>query len=208
MCIYIITDSKGNYIRKDNNRYVSVRSEKKAFKWQKQQTAENILLSSLSKKLRTGYKVVPIEDDITPKSASDKVISNAPIASGNGNSIWEEKLQELASFSNDVQNRFVELNDMLSNVDKKITDAQHYIEFNNLNACEGWKCFDTLQHLLRERRQVKNEIEIVQRFMGHGFCRNNIAQLSQEIEASKNKRYTPRALPELFSTDNIMSLNV
>lgn len=208
MCMYIIADSKGNYIRKDNNRYVSVRSEKKAFRWQKQQTAENILLSSLSKKLRTGYKVIPIEDQKTANSASEKAIFNTPIASGNGDSVWEEKLQELASFSDDVQNRFVELNDMLSNVDKKITDLQHYIEFNNLNACEGWKCFDMLQHLLRERRQIKNEIEIVQRFMGHGFCQSNIAQLYQEIESSKNKKYTPRALPELFSTDNIMSLSV
>ena len=33
MCMYVITDSKGNYIRKDGNKYVPVKSEKGAMQW-------------------------------------------------------------------------------------------------------------------------------------------------------------------------------
>lgn len=33
MCMYVITDSKGNYIKKDGNKYVPVKSEKGAMQW-------------------------------------------------------------------------------------------------------------------------------------------------------------------------------
>lgn len=65
-----------------------------------------------------------------------------------------------------------------------------------------------LQTLLRERRTIKNEREIIQKILDYGINKNNVENLYQDILGSKNKVYIPRVLPELFSGDNIMDISV
>lgn len=217
MCMYVITDSKGNYIRKDGDRYVPIKSEKGAMQWSELSKANNVLLHGLNNRLRTNYKVVavkePSEETVNMDNVMDINTDNIMDISfeesdGDNSNVWEKRLQDIFSFANDAQNRFIELNNSLSIVDKKITDVQHYIEFNKLNACEGWKCFNLLQSLLRERRLIKDEREILKKILDYGLNKKNMGQLCREIKNSKNKIYTPRALPELFSSNDIMSITV
>lgn len=91
-----------------------------------------------------------------------------------------------------------ELQSELSMVDKKIFDVKHYIEFGNFNAYQGWMCFKMLQNLLRQRRNYKNEIEVIQLINQSFTNKNSFMALPQRISEIKNKCYTPRAVPELF----------
>lgn len=204
MCMYVITNSKGSYIGKDGSKYVPIKSFKKAIQWAELSKANNVLSHGLNNKLRGEYNVVAIED-----SSNRDIVNTIDVAIEDNNiGYWENRLQDVFSLTNDAQNRFVELNDALSTVDKKITDVQHYIEFNNLNASEGWKCFNLLQSLLRERRTIKDERETLKKILDYGFNKKNIEQLCKELKTTKEKIYTPRALPELFSAKDVMSITV
>ena len=73
----------------------------------------------------------------------------------------------------------------------------HYIEFHPLNACQGYKMSKLLQDTLKERREIKNEINILREI--NGFNLNSIknGKLST-IQNRKQKKYKPRVLKELF----------
>ena len=82
--------------------------------------------------------------------------------------------------------------------DKKITDIEHYIEFNNLSASQGYKAYKLLKRCLEERRNIKNELGQLASVskMNIGFAGSGNMQKS--LERINNKQYTPRVLTELF----------
>lgn len=93
----------------------------------------------------------------------------------------------------DIVSRKVTLNNKLSEVDRKICDVLHYIEFNKLNACDGYKTYKMIREYRLERRTIKDEIEMLDDVY------NNITKLIEEsINRLSNRKYKPRELPELF----------
>ena len=60
----------------------------------------------------------------------------------------------------EVERRRLENNDKLKYFDKKISDLYHEIETKAFDAFSGWKMNNKLQHQLRLRRIVKNEMWI------------------------------------------------
>ena len=73
--LYLITDGKGNFVRYDHtkNRYVTVRSQFLADKWEERTKAKNILESSLPKAYKKKFKVRETEDDRTPSEIAKSV---------------------------------------------------------------------------------------------------------------------------------------
>lgn len=86
----------------------------------------------------------------------------------------------------------------LSQSDQKITDIYHYIEFHPLNACQGYKISKLLQDTLKERREIKNEIEILGEINGFNLKSIKNGKLTTTIQNRKQKKYKPRVLKELF----------
>lgn len=91
------------------------------------------------------------------------------------------------------------LNSELSIADKKITDIEHYIEFYNLSASQGYKAAKLLKDCLEERRNIKNELGQIVSISGMniGFIGNGNMQKS--LDKINNKQYVPRVLTELFN---------
>lgn len=85
----------------------------------------------------------------------------------------------------------------LSITDQKITDINHYIEFNKLNACQGYKMSKLLQDTLKERREIKNELGILGEVNGFNL-KSIINGKLTTIQQKKQKKYKPRVLKELF----------
>lgn len=86
----------------------------------------------------------------------------------------------------------------LSIADQKITDINHYIEFNKLNACQGYKMSKLLQDTLKECREIKNELEILGQV--NGFSMKSISNGKIKTACNiKQKKYKPRVLKELFN---------
>lgn len=78
--------------------------------------------------------------------------------------------------------RLQELTAKVSDFDKTISEMYHYIESHQLNAAKGYKAYRNLRKILLERRKVKNEISVIQRFRaGKIVTSDNISQLSSRL---------------------------
>lgn len=73
-----------------------------------------------------------------------------------------------------------ELSAQLSELDKELTDMDHFIEFNKFSASEGYMILKMRKDILEERREVKTQIHL------------------QQIKEGRAARYHPRVLKELF----------
>ena len=83
-------------------------------------------------------------------------------------------------------------------VDKEISDIYHYIELYAFNASDGYKLAKMLKDRLNRRREIKNELEILNRIslMPVGTICNGRGRTA--IEKLIDKHYQPRVLNELF----------
>jgi hypothetical protein len=73
--------------------------------------------------------------------------------------------QEMRDFSDNVTGlckNFMSFHKELSDIDKKINDLYHIIEFIDLNAADASKVFKYLKRTLRKRRDIKDKISVVQ----------------------------------------------
>lgn len=98
----------------------------------------------------------------------------------------------------EIKDRRSELYTEQSKADKEISDLYHYIEFYSFNASQGYKLAKMLKDRLAKRREVKNELEIINRIslMPVGTICNGKGK--DIIENLQDKQYTPRVLSELF----------
>lgn len=95
-----------------------------------------------------------------------------------------------------------ELNQALSKIDRKITDIEHYIEFNALGVVDGYKAYKMLRLALAERRDIKMELDFYNRFSCMGLTSKAMNKLIASCEnGSVPKSYVPRELPELFQKE-------
>ena len=201
---YVMTDGNGTFITldKSTNKYVPIKGEKYAFKWDDRQKAVNIHKSSLSKKIRPMYSVEYRNDSdaiVNKKNLEQQSQITSAKFEGNAIDKLESMLQSVVAIIGGVDERFDELCDKLSEVDKKIVDIEHYIEFGKFNCYQGWICFKILQNLLQQRRQYKNEMEVINKIRCCKIESKEVDILKASIEQIKFKKYTPRAFKELFN---------
>lgn len=141
LIVYMISDGKGTYIRKDfAGKYSPVRNEALGDTWEQRSKAKNVLENQLNKNIRNRYRIVEIEIPDVKKIANNietvskhstetaKRISNEEIEDDQIGK-WESGIDSLSTFVHDLEERKENLNNKLSDVDKEIIDIQHYIEF-------------------------------------------------------------------------------
>lgn len=206
MGVYVIANQKGYYIRNDvaSGKYVPVRSLKYATQWEDPVKANKVLHNSITKNIRKDYSVrfvettkaveknnLSVQHDICFRNISDDNVNK-----------WLFKINAIKEMLSGSDTNRQELNERLSNIDKEIVDVEHYIEFGNFNAYQGWLCFKMLQNLLKQRRGLKDEIYILSQIEKCRFDTESLSSLSQSISDIQNKRYIPRIHPELFKVDN------
>ena len=139
-----------------------------------------------------------LEDADIIRRCYNSNITGLPLE-GNAIDKLESMLQSVVAIIGGVDERFDELCDKLSEVDKKIVDIEHYIEFGKFNCYQGWICFKILQNLLQQRRQYKNEMEVINKIRCCKIESKEVDILKASIEQIKFKKYTPRAFKELFN---------
>lgn len=212
MVEYLLTDGHGSYIRHDtfSGKYVAVRNEVLAERWEQRSKAQNILKNGLAKQLRKKYHIQEI-DDVQKESEkiqketikSDLHIDKVKEIIGEDCNYsrlekWKEGLNSIKDFALDAEECKEELFKSMSDIDKEITDIQHYIEFNNMNVYQGWLAYKMLQNRLKKRRKIKNELQVLTQL---GNCKIDSFMLTDVIKAIENMNnriYTPRILTELF----------
>ncbi len=219
--LYALTDGHGSYIRQDifSGKFVPVRNQSLADTWEQRVKAQNILKNGLCKKDKKRFHIIEIDDG---KGISESLHKNVTVSEMNSNDVvqdlhidkvkelsenleensqmdkWKTGINTMTDFVLDAEARKDELNKEMSDIDKEITDIQHYIELNNLNAYQGFLAYKMLQGRLRKRRKIKNELHVLSQL---GSCKIDSAMLIDVQNAIKeldNKTYTPRILMELF----------
>lgn len=119
------------------------------------------------------------------------------------NEEFESKLDELssllASFYNltTIEERKQSLLDQLSELDKKVVDIEHAIEFNKVGVVDGYKYYKLMHETLVERRRCKDCIQKLQ-IVSSAIDARKVATLLAQVESMSSKVYTPRVLSELF----------
>lgn len=85
----------------------------------------------------------------------------------------------------------------LQEVENKIQDVLHAIEFNSYNARDGYKIYKLLHDLRLERRKYKDE-QIIADVMKSGFAGSNWELAITRVNDLKDRQYHVREMEELF----------
>lgn len=127
---------------------------------------------------------------------------------------FNEMLSQVNSFIMDVPKRIEAVKKEILVQRDKIIDIQHFIEFNNLNASDGWKVQAKLKEVLNTRRELKDELEYLESINTHTKqCLkkdNGLVPISIAIRDKKqtltNRTYSPRVLLDLFKDNKGIKL--
>ncbi|MDS7057150.1 hypothetical protein NXG04_07610 [Klebsiella pneumoniae] len=107
------------------------------------------------------------------------------------------------SLDKDIHN---ELHKALSKVDRGISDVEHFIEFLNFNASQGYMFAKMIQELTRARRKIKERIDERQRLMSfiHTYrkmfkqpLKHQLGQQEYRQTALDSRKYEIRELTQL-----------
>lgn len=127
---------------------------------------------------------------------------------------FNELLTQVNSFITDAPARVEELKKQINNHNNMIVDIQHFIEFNSLNAADGYKVQAKMKAILNKRRELKEELEYLE-LIGAQSKRclkkdDALSVISSAIhnkkEVIENRAYVPRVLVELFDNDKSVKL--
>lgn len=210
---FVITNGT-DYISKQNRKYVKIRSSEQAFKFPTKEAALNIFNNQINKKDRASMFLREITSgnnkSVVADPAAKDVVTDMPKVSKhfttsefkvpenvNG---WVNRLKELNGLALEAKTRNDVLCTSLSEVDKKIAAAHHYIEGSHFNVCGGYKAYKMLQDLLIERRQIKNEQEVIRYILSNKLTDTIGADVEKVIDKIQKKEYEPKTLTELFET--------
>lgn len=207
---FVLVDNDGRYIYRDkHSRYTPVSKLEAATVFQTKQKAQNILNSCLPKIMRSRFHI----EEIKPRhvTSENQTVINKPVKnrldaalaqySNTAEKIskWSESVTKIAEFAREAEAQKTELTNALSEVDKEITDIQHYIELGTFNAYQGWEAFSFLRSCLIRRRQIKDELVVVSSICD---CPIGTSALSNVLTTAKGvdkQVYGPRVLRGLFS---------
>lgn len=200
MGFYVLSNGEGTYITQSGGKYAPIRSFNQALKITNLAKAMRILNSSIPKNIRSHF--IPEHhgtEETVEKDSEEKQQEICFRAIDHGEfAEWQDKIQQLVELFGGTESRYSELSTKLSDVDKEITDVQHYIEFGKFNCYQGWLCFKMLQNLLQQRRQYKNEMQLITRMKECKISGDSVKTLFEGVKEIQNRLYTPRKFPELF----------
>lgn len=163
-----------------------------SFQFNDKTKAENAL-SNLPKQMRNlGYFVQQIDAPSKPVDFD----RNTNLDLGD----YDSALAQIGSFC-DLHDQLVAraawVEYKLQEVENKIQDVLHAIEFNSYNARDGYKIYKLLHDLRLERRKYKDE-QIIADVMKSGFAGSNWKLARTRVDDLKDRQYHVREMEELF----------
>ena len=163
-----------------------------SFQFNDKTKAENAL-SNLPKQMRNlGYFVQQIDAPSKPVDFDRN--TNLDLVD------YDSALAQIGSFC-DLHDQLVVraawVEYKLQEVENKIQDVLHAIEFNSYNARDGYKIYKLLHDLRLERRKYKDE-QIIADVMKSGFTGSNWKLARTRVDDLKDRQYHVREMEELF----------
>lgn len=203
--IFVLTNGN-RFVKQDaDGKYKQTVSLSLADTWDSYKVAEAILRNSIPKSMSSTYYVAEVLDNeivrrsktavrVERKRTGDIVRFNNTFKE----SEWCKSFEGLDEIFEKASKRGYELSQEIQNIDLEISDVVHYIEFNTLNAREGYKIYKKLNELLCKRRNLKFEQRVVTSINNNHEAANYINNILSTIKECQNDVYKPRVLADLF----------
>ena len=171
-----------------------------SFQFTDKTKAENAL-ANLPKQMRNlGYFVQQVDTPTKPVDVPTKPVDFDQLNSELELVNYDSALAQIGSFCglhDQLVARATLVEYKLQEVENKIQDVLHAIEFNSYNARDGYKIYKLLHDLRLERRKYKDE-QIIADVMKSGFAGSNWELVRTRVDDLKDRQYHVRNLEELF----------
>ena len=190
--MYVLYNQKYYLMQNAIKQFVPTTELSESFQFNDKIKAENAL-SNLPKQMRNlGYFVQQVDAPSKPLEIDG--FDKSELVN------YDSALAQIGSFC-DLHDQLVAratwVEYKLQEVENKIQDVLHAIEFNLYNARDGYKMYKLLHDLRLERRKYKDE-QIVADVMKSGFAGSNWELVRTRVDDLKNRQYHVRNLEELF----------
>lgn len=140
---YMITDGE-KYVTDSNATHISTNVDS-AYLWSARTSAENVL--HYTKRLDETYKVEELK--LYKSEVSKDILMDI------------STIQSFLDIVIDSAEHEEEMSELLSKIDREISDIEHYAEFVNVDAFKGYKIYKRIQELRKQRREVKNRLRMM-----------------------------------------------
>ena len=200
MAQYVITDGTRWIMRDKHGKYVPTSCEALADVFSNKQ-ATGIFQSNLSKALKSVFRVQKIDEPsklIKQISQETAKKNTERVSTAENIQRWIDKIDGLNGLATEALHRKDELVQQLSKVDQELSDVNHYIEFCNLNAAQGYKAYKMIKDRRIKRRSIKNELQVVDIILSKKISETATDEIQKAIAGMDQRTYEPRVLNELF----------
>ena len=188
---YAIVNSYGAYVigTPKKKGTVFTDDEEQAQWYSTKKAAENVIKASRN------FENLYVVEKGGPKPALKTYTKNITadfVKSIDTNSI-NSQINEVCSIANYLNKRLEYLSSQLSKIERALVDVDHYDEFSSLDVYRGFLSWQLRHKLLVKRREVKNEIALIQRIHS-----NEILTPDKMSNFLNSRTYSPRELTDLF----------
>lgn len=200
MSQYIITDGSRFIYQNYSGKFVPTSSEAMADIYTKKQ-AEGIYKNSLPKALKTIFYVEKYDcppDSVKQVNQRDLKNNTEKVMVADNIQVWLDKINDMNGLVNDAKERKGILEKQLQKLEDEKLDIEHYIEFQNLNAAQGYKASKELKICRVKRRSVKNELAVIDIILELQMKKMVSSRIYQKIEELDKRTYKPRVRTDLF----------
>ena len=200
MSQYVITDGSRWITKNRNGKYVPTTCEALADTFGNKE-ANSVYNNNLSKALKSCFRVMKVDKppELVKQITQEKVNENTETPSNSENiQYWIDKVSDLNGLASEALHRKDDLLSQLSKVDQELSDIDHYIEFVNLNAAQGYKAYKMIKDRRIIRRSIKNELDILNIILGKKISETAKDEIQKAVSGMDNRKYEPRVLNELF----------
>lgn len=197
---YVITDGSRWIMRDRNNKYIPTSNEALADVFGNKE-ANSVYQNNLPKALKSFFHIEKIDKPpkLIKQISHEEVQENTETVSVAENiQYWVDKVSGLNGLAAEALHRKEELINQLSEVDKELCDINHYIEFCNLNAAQGYKAYKMIKDRRIKRRSIKNELDVLSIILGKKISETATDEIQKAISGMDKRTYEPRVLNELF----------
>lgn len=200
MSQYIITDGERFIYCNHSGKFVPTSSEAMADIYTKKQ-ADGICKNSLSKALKSIFYVEKYDrppDGVKQVTQGDLENNTEKVMIADNIQVWLDKINDMNGLVKDARQRKEILEKQLKDLEDEKIDIEHYIEFQNLNAAQGYKASKELKICRVKRRTVKNELAVIDIILELQMKEIVSSKIYQKIEELDRRTYKPRVRTDLF----------
>lgn len=190
--MYVLYNNKYYLMQNAIKQFVPTTELNEAFQFIDKIKAENALANLPKQTRNLGYFVIQISN--TDKPVDFDQFTDIELIN------YDSALAQIGSFC-DLHDQLVArapwIDHKLTEVDNKIQDVLHAIEFNSYNARDGYKIYKLLHDLRLERRKYKDEI-FIRELIDDNIHNVDWGKFRSRVKDVKDRQYHVREIEELF----------